>query len=158
MLLLVTSARNDSSRLMVGLLLNPSATAHVRTLTPYELPTAALQVLHHYETPGLPAPQRSYTCLISKLLFIRSTVTHSQAWDLFSHMQYVCCSSKPGRIPLHDHDSRLCVVHPPHPVRALDLLTEMTVNRGIPPTTGTCNAAIFACASPGRPGQQALRW
>ena len=59
---------------------------YVLTLAPYEFPTMTLQVLHHYETLGLPAPQTSYTRLISKLLFIRSTVAHSQAWYLFSHM------------------------------------------------------------------------
>ena len=123
--------------------------AHVRALTPYEFPTTALQALHHYETLGLPAPQRSYTRLISKLLFIRSTVAHSQAWDLFSHMQYVA-HPNPDSF-LYATMIRACAsrVLSPQPARALDLFTEMTVDRGIPPTTDAYNAAIFACACSG---------
>ena len=59
---------------------------HIRALAPYEFPTVTLQILHHYETLVLPAPQPNYTRLIYKLLFLRSTVAHSQAWNLFSHM------------------------------------------------------------------------
>ena len=41
-----------------------------------------------------------------------------------------------------------CVLSP-QPARALDLFTEMTVDRGIPPTMDAYNAAIFACACSG---------
>ncbi|KAJ3766004.1 hypothetical protein FB446DRAFT_676846 [Lentinula raphanica] len=77
------------------------------------IPLSALDVLHAYETKGIPAPMKTYSKVIGRLLatgssshddenlslsdssplsFARYTspaLAHAQAWDLFSHMRYV---------------------------------------------------------------------
>ena len=98
-----------------------------------EFPAAALKVLHNYGTLGFPAPQRSYTRLISKHLYIRSTVPHPQPWDLFSHMQYVADPNLdvfPYTTMIRACASRVLI---PQPECALDLFTEMTVDCNILP-------------------------
>ncbi|KAI1787345.1 hypothetical protein LXA43DRAFT_714629 [Ganoderma leucocontextum] len=123
--------------------------AHIRALEPRTFPTHALSLLHDYETRALPAPQRSYTRLITNLLSLRSSVAEAQAWDLFSHMRYV---AHPNPDPyLYTIMISACAsrVITPQPARALDLFTEMTVDKRIPPTAQAYTAAIYACARSG---------
>jgi hypothetical protein len=93
---------------------------------------------------------RTYTRLITSLFSSRSSVGHAQAWDLFSHMRYVA-HPEPDAL-LYTLMIRACsssLVFQCEPERALDLWTEMTVDHGIPPTTGAYNAIILACARSG---------
>lgn len=123
--------------------------AHLRAMDHPAFPTTALTVLHHYETRALPAPQSSYTRLITFLLSLRSTVAEAQAWDLFANMRYV---AHPVPDPylytlmISACASRLIA---PQPARALDLFKEMTVDNAIPPTAATYTAVIYACACSG---------
>ncbi|RPD77124.1 hypothetical protein L226DRAFT_360122 [Lentinus tigrinus ALCF2SS1-7] len=123
--------------------------AHIRAIEPRTFPTHALSVLHDYEGRGLPAPQRSYTRAITALLTVRSSVAEAQAWDLFAHMRYV---AHPVPDPyLYTLMIAACGsrIIAPQPARALDLFTEMTVDKGIPPTAASYTAAIYACAMSG---------
>ncbi|KAI0739209.1 hypothetical protein C8Q80DRAFT_1290767 [Daedaleopsis nitida] len=123
--------------------------AHIRSLQPGTFPTAALSVLHDYESRGLAAPQQSYTRLVTTLFSIRSTVAEAQAWDLFSHMRYVAHPVPDAymyTLMIGACASRVISVQP---ARALDLFAEMTVDKGLPPTGATYNAAIYACARSG---------
>ena len=123
--------------------------AHIRAIEPRTFPTPALAVLHDYESRGLPAPQRSYTRTITSLLSVRSSVAEAQAWDLFAHMRYI---AHPVPDPyLYTLMITACGsrVIAPQPARALDLFTEMTVDKGIPPTAASYTAAIYACAMSG---------
>ncbi|KAI0773635.1 hypothetical protein C8Q74DRAFT_1331062 [Fomes fomentarius] len=123
--------------------------AHLRAMDHPAFPTTALTVLHQYETRALPAPQSSYTRLITSLLSLRSTLAEAQAWDLFAHMRYV---AHPVPDPylytlmISACASRLIA---PQPARALDLFKEMTVDNTIPPTAATYTAVIYACACSG---------
>ncbi|KAJ3840357.1 hypothetical protein F5878DRAFT_533821 [Lentinula raphanica] len=77
------------------------------------IPLSALDVLHAYETKGIPAPMKTYSKVIGRLFATGSSshddeslslsdspplsftkytspaLAHAQAWDLFSHMRYV---------------------------------------------------------------------
>ncbi|KAJ3830875.1 hypothetical protein EV361DRAFT_763020, partial [Lentinula raphanica] len=51
------------------------------------IPLSALDVLHAYETKGIPAPMKMYSKVIGRM-FATGPCTR-QSWDLFSHMCYV---------------------------------------------------------------------
>ncbi|KAI0651175.1 hypothetical protein C8Q79DRAFT_898304 [Trametes meyenii] len=123
--------------------------AHLKSVVPGTFPTSALAALHEYEGRGLPAPQRAYTRVINTLLHVRSVIAATQAWDLFAHMRYV---AHPTPDPfLYTVMISACASRslPPEPARALDLWTEMTIDKGIPPSAAAYSAIIFACARSG---------
>ncbi|KAI0830257.1 hypothetical protein BC628DRAFT_1313732 [Trametes gibbosa] len=123
--------------------------AHIRSLPPRTFPTTALQLLHDYEGRGLPAPMKTYTRAIQTLFHVRSAVAEAQAWDLFAHMRYVAHPTPDAFLY-----SIMIIACGPHflgsqPARALDLWTEMTVDKGISPTAASYTAIISACARSG---------
>ncbi|TBU57213.1 hypothetical protein BD310DRAFT_822029 [Dichomitus squalens] len=123
--------------------------AHLRALAPRTFPTQALSLIHDYESCNLPAPQRTYTRLISSLLSLRSSVGEAQAWDLFAHMRYVAHPTPDAFLYTLMISACASRVIAPQPARALDLFTEMTVDKRIPPTAAAYTAAIYACARSG---------
>ena len=123
--------------------------AHLRAIPARTFPTTALSILHDYESRGLPAPQRSYTRLITTLLSLRSSVAEAQAWDLFAHMRYIAHPVPDAYLYTLMIAACASRAIAPQPARALDLFKEMTVDKGIPPTADTYTAAIYACACSG---------
>ena len=103
---------------------------------------------------NLAPSMKTYTTLISTLLYVPSSLAKAQAWDLFSHMRYVAHPT-PDAVT-YNLMIRACARAPPsggtgdsEPQRALDLFTEMTVDNDIPPTRDTYTAVILACARSG---------
>ncbi|KAF5381887.1 hypothetical protein D9757_007554 [Collybiopsis confluens] len=138
----------------------------------HAIPTTALSVLHTYEShPShghLPPPQKTYSSVIRALFSTRDpsggavAQARAQAWDLFAHMRYVshpdpdallytqmirACAS-PYTSPLSSASSASRSSSDPE--RALDLWTEMTIEKGLQPSRQTWNAIILACAKSGR--------
>ncbi|KAG5635390.1 hypothetical protein H0H81_011449 [Sphagnurus paluster] len=115
------------------------------------IPASTLDVLHSYETQGHPAPIQAYTSVITSLFSCKSSLARAQAWDLFSHMRYV--AHPDPDVPLYTLMIRACAsplgTRPSEPEKALDLWTEMTVDRRLPPTAGAYDAIILACARSG---------
>ncbi|KAH9894019.1 hypothetical protein C8Q73DRAFT_745662 [Cubamyces lactineus] len=123
--------------------------AHLRSVAPRTFPTSALTVLHDYEGRGLPAPQKTYTRVITSLLQTRSTMGEAQAWDLFAHMRYVAHPNPDSRLYAVMIAACASRVLDSQPARALDLWTEMTVDKGMAPTADAYTAVIYACACSG---------
>ncbi|KAH8986599.1 hypothetical protein EDB92DRAFT_2021332 [Lactarius akahatsu] len=122
--------------------------AHEKSVPSGTIPDDALSLLHAYESAGRPAPMTAYSRLIAALFRTSSSRAHAQAWDLFAHMRYVA-HPQPDAL-LYTQMIHACALPTPaEPERALDLFTEMTVDRGIAPTAGAYNAAILACARSG---------
>ncbi|KAF8621462.1 hypothetical protein AX15_007757 [Amanita polypyramis BW_CC] len=126
--------------------------AHLLATPTDAIPTTALQVLHSYELKSHPAPIKTYTSTITSLFSKPSSLAHAQAWDLFSHMRYVA-HPEPD-VLLYRLMIRACATpitssRSSEPERALDLWTEMTVDRQVIPTADTYNAVILACAKSG---------
>ncbi|KAH7920224.1 hypothetical protein BV22DRAFT_1021614 [Leucogyrophana mollusca] len=137
-----------------------SSPAHINTF-----PTTALTLLHAYEAAATPAPMQTYTRLISALFSLASapprpspegrvnpSALRAQAWDLFTHMRYVAHPTPDAllytlmiRACAHSSSSSHA-----EPERALDLWTEMTVDRRIAPSAGAYAAVILALARSGR--------
>lgn len=94
---------------------------------------------------------RTYTSLITSLFSSKSSTGRAQAWDLFSHMRYVA-HPEPD-IPLYTLMIRACAspinARSSEPEKALDLWTEMTVDRRLAPSVGAYDAIILACARSG---------
>ncbi len=90
----------------------------------------------------------AYSRLIAALFRTPSSLAHAQAWDLFAHMRYVA-HPQPDALLFTQMIHACASPTPAEPERALDLFTEMTIDRGIPPTAGAYNAAILACARSG---------
>ena len=90
----------------------------------------------------------AYSRLIAALFRTPSSLAHAQAWDLFAHMRYVA-HPQPDALLFTQMIHACALPTPAEPERALDLFTEMTVDRRIPPTAGAYNAAILACARSG---------
>lgn len=113
-----------------------------------DMPTNALKTLHEYENRATPAPQRTYTRLITHLFHRHTAVAHAHAWDLFAHMRYAA-HPYPDAVT-YTLMIRACATpsfaHGVETERALDLFTEMTVDHEIPPTAGAYTAVILACA------------
>ncbi|KZT03252.1 uncharacterized protein LAESUDRAFT_762039 [Laetiporus sulphureus 93-53] len=125
--------------------------SHIKATSQYEMPDNALRILHACEQLGTPAPQKSYTRTITALLSMRrdGAQGRAQAWDLFAHMRYVA-HPQPD-VALYTLMLRACS-HPSAPVepeRALDLFTEMTVDRSLAPTQRAYTAAMYAFARSG---------
>ncbi|KAH9920852.1 uncharacterized protein BXZ73DRAFT_104586 [Epithele typhae] len=119
---------------------------HIRSVDTPTFPATALAVLHQYETEGQPAPQRSYTRCIHHLISTRSSVAEAQAWDLFAHMRYVAHPTPDAvlyTVMMRGCGSR---VMSPQPARALDLWTEMTVDKRIEPPIDAYVAVMYALA------------
>lgn len=135
--------------------------AHAKATPPTTFPTSTLDLLHHYEALGTPAPQKSYTRAITSLLSTQSRPAQglAQAWDLFAHMRYVA-HPQPD-VALYTLMLRACSHRavPAEPERALDLFTEMVVDRQLTPTSGAYAAAAYAFARSGerRYVQEAFR-
>jgi hypothetical protein len=128
--------------------------AHLKSTPPQEIPHNALNLLHRYENLNLPPPMKTYTSLIATLFCIPSSIAKAQAWDLFAHMRYV--SYPDPDVVLYTTMIRACAYAPAsgginvsEPERALDLWTEMTMDKRLPPTTQAYNAVILACARSG---------
>lgn len=122
--------------------------AHEKSVPPGTIPESALSLLHSYENAGRPPPITAYSRLIAALFRIPSSLARAQAWDLFSHMRYVA-HPHPDTL-LYTQMIQACALPTPaEPERALDLFTEMTVDRRIPPTAGAYTAAILVCARSG---------
>ena len=122
--------------------------AHEKSVPPGTIPESALSLLHAYENAGRPAPMTAYSRIIATLFRTSSSLAHAQAWDLFSHMRYVA-HPQPDALLFTQMIHACALPTPAEPERALDLFTEMTVDRGIPPTAGAYTAAILACARSG---------
>ena len=93
---------------------------------------------------------RSYTRLITSLFSTDGSIGYAQAWDLFTHMRYVAHPNPDAT--LYTLMIRACgssLTARAEPERALDLWTEMTVDREIQPSAGTYAAVILACARSG---------
>jgi hypothetical protein len=121
---------------------------HEKSVPPGTVPESALSLLHSYENAGRPPPITAYSRLIAALFRISSSLARAQAWDLFSHMRYVA-HPHPDTL-LYTQMIQACALPTPvEPERALDLFTEMTVDRRIPPTAGAYTAAILVCARSG---------
>ena len=122
--------------------------AHLITESVCDIPSRSLKVLHEYEDKAIPAPQRTYTRLITHLFQRPSAISHAHAWDLFSHMRYAA-HPFPDAVT-YTLMIRACATpsfaHGVETERALDLFTEMTVDHEIPPTAGAYTAVILACA------------
>ncbi|KAF9494640.1 hypothetical protein BDN71DRAFT_1563275 [Pleurotus eryngii] len=126
--------------------------AHLRAVAaPETIPESALSVLHHYESHHTPAPMNTYTMLITNLFSKHSVIARAQAWDIFTHMRYVA-HPNPDAF-LYTMMIRACASpfasYRAEAERALDLWTEMTVDKGLSPTVGAYNAVILACARSG---------
>jgi hypothetical protein len=122
--------------------------AHEKSVPPGTIPESALSLLHSYENAGRPPPITAYSRLIAALFRTPSSPARAQAWDLFSHMRYVA-HPHPDAL-LYTQMIQACALPTPvEPERALDLFTEMTVDRRIPPTAGAYTAAILVCARSG---------
>ncbi|KAJ7619261.1 hypothetical protein FB45DRAFT_799603, partial [Roridomyces roridus] len=126
---------------------------HLKATPRDRVPESALAVLHSYEGQGHPAPMKTYTSAISALYSTNLSIARAQAWDLFSHMRYVAHPTPD--VVLYTAMIRACAsaINPARgaePERALDLWTEMTVEKGMKPTVETYNAVILACARSGR--------
>lgn len=121
---------------------------HEKSVPPGTIPESALSLLHSYENAGRPPPITAYSRLIAALFRTPSSPARAQAWDLFSHMRYVA-HPHPDAL-LYTQMIQACALPTPvEPERALDLFTEMTVDRRIPPTAGAYTAAILVCARSG---------
>ncbi|KAF8181065.1 hypothetical protein BJ912DRAFT_980200 [Pholiota molesta] len=125
---------------------------HLRAAPPDEIPTSALDILHHYEEQNVPAPMQTYTSVITSLFSRPLALARAQAWDIFTHMRYV--AHPYPDVVLYTMMIRACaspvsVRYSSEPEKALDLWTEMTVDRKIMPTVGSYNAIILACARSG---------
>ncbi|TFK29156.1 hypothetical protein FA15DRAFT_664477 [Coprinopsis marcescibilis] len=126
--------------------------AHIKATPPRAIPTVALELLHHYENRGIPAPMETYTSLIASLFSRPSSIARGQAWDLFSHMRYV--AHPDPDVPLYTLMIRACASPiqsslRSEPEKALDLWTEMTVDHRLTPTIDAYNAIILACSRTG---------
>lgn len=125
--------------------------AHLKAAPPAAMPEAALSLLHDYESRSLPAPIRTYTRLILFLFVLNSSPARAHAWDLFAHMRYAAHPYPDAVL----YTSMILACAAPRaadcePERALDLFTEMTVDRAIPPTAEAYIATILACACSGQ--------
>ena len=102
---------------------------------------------------------QSYTRVIQALLSQRGPGAEqqkAQAWDMFSHMRYVAHATVDHF--LYSVMIRACAESAdPEPERALDLFTEMTVEKKIAPTTHAYNAVILTCARSKRFALEAFR-
>lgn len=125
--------------------------AYCKSLTPGTFPLHAEELLHDYEARGLPAPMKSYTRVLQALLSTRTrpSLGHAQAMDLFAHMRYAV-HPKPD-IGLYTLMIRSCAhpAVPAEPERALDLLTEATVDQKLAPAPATFSAVIYALSRSG---------
>lgn len=121
---------------------------HEKSVPPGTIPESALSLLHTYENAGRPPPMTTYSRLIAALFRTPSSLAHAQAWDLFSHMRYVA-HPDPDSLLFTQMIQACALPTPAEPERALDLFTEMTIDRRIPPTAGAYTAAILACARSG---------
>lgn len=122
--------------------------AHEKSVPPGTIPESALSLLHSYENAGRPPPITAYSRLIAALFRTPSSPARAQAWDLYSHMRYVA-HPHPDAL-LYTQMIQACALPTPvEPERALDLFTEMTVDRRIPPTASAYTAAILVCARSG---------
>ncbi|KAL0571191.1 hypothetical protein V5O48_010771 [Marasmius crinis-equi] len=127
--------------------------AHLNSTPLSTYPTSALTTLHTYENQNTPAPQKTYSKLIHRLLMAQNSTSQAQAWDLYAHMRYVAHPTPD--VVIYTQMIRACASYytasrPAEPERALDLWEEMTVEQGLEPTTGAWNAIILACARSGR--------
>ncbi|KAJ3755569.1 hypothetical protein EV360DRAFT_49525 [Lentinula raphanica] len=118
------------------------------------IPLSALDVLHAYETKGIPAPMKTYSKVIGR--YTSPALAHAQAWDLFSHMRYVAHPNPD--VFLYTQMIRACASpHTPNSSskgssdvdRALDLWYEMTVEKNLIPTRDSWDAVVLACARAG---------
>ena len=125
--------------------------AYCKALPPGAFPLHVEELLHIYEARGLPAPMKSYTRVLQALLSTRTrpSLGHAQALDLFAHMRYAVYP-KPD-IGLYTLMIRSCAhpAVPAEPERALDLLTEATVDHKLTPTSATFSAVIYALSRSG---------
>ena len=97
---------------------------------------------------------RTYTSVITFLFSTKSSVGRAQAWDLFTHMRYV--AHPYPDVPLYALMIRACASPinaarlSSEPERALDLWTEMTMDKRMTPSAGAYDAVILACARSGK--------
>ncbi|KAG6841809.1 hypothetical protein C0991_006693 [Blastosporella zonata] len=126
--------------------------SHLISTPALTIPESALELLHSYEAQNLPAPIQTYTSVITSLFSSNTSLGRAQAWDLFAHMRYVAHGDPD--VTLYALMIRACAspinVRASEPERALDLWTEMTVDRSLRPTAGAYDAIILACARSGR--------
>lgn len=125
--------------------------AYCKASSPGAFPLHVEKLLHDYEARGLPAPMKTYARVLQTLLSTRTrpSLGHAQALDLFAHMRYAV-HPKPD-IGLYTLMIRSCAhpAMPAEPERALDLLTEATVDQKLAPTSATFSAVIYALSRSG---------
>ncbi|KAH8832109.1 hypothetical protein DL96DRAFT_1524985 [Flagelloscypha sp. PMI_526] len=130
--------------------------AYLLSLPADTFPTPALELVHAYEGKNAPAPMKTYTKLLSHLYALRSNsgIARAKTWDLFAHMRYV--AHPDPDVVLYTTMIRACASpvakgwRSSDPERALDLWTEMTVEKQMVPTSGSYDAIILACARSGQ--------
>ena len=110
-------------------------------------PSGTLDVPQHQHQPlHLPPPSLACHCLGLKMS--KNPTSRGLRFpldSLFLHMQYVAHPNPDTFLYANMFHACASRVLSPQPVHALDLFTEMMVDCGIPPTTDTYNATIFAC-------------
>lgn len=101
-------------------------------------------------------PEPTYHAVIRPLVHSREPSRRAAGWNLFGHMRLVAHGAP--SLALYADMLRACA-HPTHPEpeRALDLWTEMTVDRAILPDVHAFDACMLACARVGRFYPEALR-
>ncbi|KAI0733870.1 hypothetical protein BC629DRAFT_1571720 [Irpex lacteus] len=127
--------------------------AHLNACRTTTFPTPALHLLHSYELQNLSPPQKTYARLISHLLHAGTSIAHAHAWDLFAHMRYVAHPTPDAFLyttMIKACSSPSSSTSSGEPERALDLWTEMTVDKRLEPTAEAYCATILACARSGR--------
>ncbi|KAH9476874.1 hypothetical protein JR316_0010790 [Psilocybe cubensis] len=125
---------------------------HLLSTNIRDIPESALTLLHEYENRNIPAPMKTYTCVIASLLSRSSSLARAHAWDLFSHMRYVAHPDPDAELytlMIEACAFPVSVAYSSEPEKALDLWTEMTSDHNISPTIASYNAVILACARSG---------
>lgn len=131
--------------------------AYIRSIPNGHFPHTALALLHKYETANAPPPMKTYNSLVSSLFRVREgnlPLARRQAWDLFAHMRYV--AHPDPDVQMYATMIRACASpisaarYQSEPERALDLWTEMTVDKRLEPSAGAYDAVILACTRSGQ--------
>jgi hypothetical protein len=95
---------------------------------------------------------KTYGKTIFSLFRVQTSLSRAQGWDLFTHMRYVAHPDPDATfyaIMIRACGYPIITSRTSEPEKALDLWTEMTVDKNISPTTDAYNAVIFALARSG---------
>ncbi|KAH7105298.1 hypothetical protein BKA62DRAFT_689278 [Auriculariales sp. MPI-PUGE-AT-0066] len=122
---------------------------HIKAYTRGSKQSEACRLLHTYEQQRNILPMKTYTAVISSLLYGRGagrSQRNAQAWDLFAHMRYVAHPVPDTQ--LYSIMIKACGLQSKVEsdcVRAMDLWKEMTEDHGLKPTVKSYDALIHVC-------------